>query len=325
MYYFNLLSENEKNIYKNILQSIKLLRSRLSIAGDKKRALEIYEYVIMDNPHICYIDPVKAEWLDGIFHTEICFNYLWPAKECRDRQQKFDLKVASVARELELYTMEEEDKELYIHDFITDTVQYDYGKNGEISYSAYGALMNGAAVCQGISALYKVFADKCSLNCILIRGWLKNNNSTMQAENHQWNIVEVNGRYAHLDVTNDKNRLQGIKLYGKYNFTDTMAYEFGYSWNNKEFYPKCEADELYYYRKRRMIVSSETELRKFVSLRKKRKINIMLISRDYMILNECGCNKIIGIISSEISKGMQYVKIQCAYSIEGFFCYRVGE
>ena len=277
----------------------------------------------MDNPHICYISPVRVELLDGIFHTEICFNYLWNAKECRDRQLQFEKKVESVVRKLELNTMEEEDKELYIHDYITDTVQYDYGKNGELSHSAYGALMNGTAVCQGISALFKVLADKCKLNCILIEGVMRDNNSTIHTENHQWNIIEVNGRYAHLDVTNDRNKLQGIRLYGKYNFTDTMAYEFGYLWNKSELYPKCEAEELYYYKKRRMIISSEAELRKYVSLRKKRNINIMLISKDYMRLNECKCNEILGIISSELNKSMRYTKIQCAYSMEGFFCYHV--
>lgn len=61
-------------------------------------------------------------------------------------------------------------------------------------HSAYGALVNGDAVCQGYALAYKLLLDALDIDCALV-------SSTPM--NHVWNLVELDGVWYHVDVTWD--------------------------------------------------------------------------------------------------------------------------
>ncbi len=87
-----------------------------------------------------------------------------------------------------------------IYDFICDNVDYDYDglndRNNTIKYTAYSALINGKAVCQGYAVLFYRMCIDAGIPTRIISG-IGNGGA------HAWNIVEINGYYYNVDVTWD--------------------------------------------------------------------------------------------------------------------------
>lgn len=101
------------------------------------------------------------------------------------------------------------------NDVVCDKVTYDFcdDENGKATdaskyiRTAYGALVNGKAVCEGYSRLYKAVLNKLGVECELISGYYIDGEAF---EPHMWNYVqdEEKNWYA-VDVTmNDGHRLQ---------------------------------------------------------------------------------------------------------------------
>ncbi len=63
------------------------------------------------------------------------------------------------------------------------------------SFHAYGALMEGKAVCQGYAYAFKLLCDKAQIPCWIVTGYY--------GEPHAWNYVWLDGNYYQVDVTRD--------------------------------------------------------------------------------------------------------------------------
>ena len=95
-------------------------------------------------------------------------------------------------------SMSTKDKIKIIHDYIIDNADYDtsYNPNNEYnkykSNTAYGVLIQGYGICSGYSDAMAIFLDK--LNII---------NYRISNDKHIWNLVFIDGKWLHLDVTWD--------------------------------------------------------------------------------------------------------------------------
>ncbi len=104
-----------------------------------------------------------------------------------------------------------------IYQYITQNVVYDYKNLNDPSYNlkftAYAALINKTAVCQGYATLYYRMARECGLNTRVVTG-------KSRGENHAWNIVKIGGYYYYLDSTWDAGQTKyDYYLKGSTNFT----------------------------------------------------------------------------------------------------------
>ena len=118
------------------------------------------------------------------------------------------------------------EKIVYIYSKIIDSVQYDYAgikpkeidnlasreyeewssSAGEISRSLKGALLDGKVVCYGYALLLNVLANELDLNCKMIEGMTSED---IKQPDHEWNQVQVDGKWYNLDVTWDAGLIQG--------------------------------------------------------------------------------------------------------------------
>ena len=62
------------------------------------------------------------------------------------------------------------------------------------AFTAYGAIVEKKAVCMGISAAYKLLLDELRVECACVSG-------QEYGQNHQMNVVEIDGVRAYVDVT----------------------------------------------------------------------------------------------------------------------------
>ncbi len=78
-----------------------------------------------------------------------------------------------------------------IHDYLADNVEYDHSF-APVSYTAYGALGYGKAVCQGYSGAFNLMCHAAGVKTVAV-----------STDEHMWNIVLADGKMYHYDVTFD--------------------------------------------------------------------------------------------------------------------------
>ena len=115
-----------------------------------------------------------------------------------------------------------------IYDWITEKVRYDYSHLNNNSYllqfTAYAAVRNRTAVCQGYANLLYRLANDAGIDCRIITGG-----------NHAWNIIQMNdGKYYCMDATWDEGKnsysyfLKGLPEFSKTHTPETDPYNTPY-------------------------------------------------------------------------------------------------
>lgn len=110
-------------------------------------------------------------------------------------------KIDTVYNELITDNMTDYDKIKIIHDYIIDNSVYDEQRannlyndyQGEFSSNiATGPLLQGHGICSGYTDAMKLFLDKMNIP-----------NYNISSENHIWNLVYIDNKWLHLDLTWD--------------------------------------------------------------------------------------------------------------------------
>lgn len=129
-------------------------------------------------------------------------------------QKACEIVASNIAKNMPPYM-----KVYIIHNYIINNCKYatDYETNDDPSYyTAYGALINGQAVCDGYASAAQILFDLCSIENIKVSGTSKGNG-------HAWNIIKLDNDYYHIDTTwDDPVSYDGFNhlRYDYYNITD---------------------------------------------------------------------------------------------------------
>ena len=136
------------------------------------------------------------------------------------------------------------EKEKYIHDYLSDNTEY--SSDGNHAYTAYGALVQKKAVCEGYSKAFQYLCYRAGIQCLLVTGTSVNpmvKNSDPIA--HSWNKVKLDGKYYNVDLTWDDQSAH--VFYSYFNTTDKMIKEdHTFSENNYPL-PKSNSKDKWYF------------------------------------------------------------------------------
>lgn len=118
----------------------------------------------------------------------------------KEQEKVLDAEIKKVLKDLSLEGKDDYQKIRDIYNYICQNVSYDYEnlENTEynLPYTAYGAMVNKTAVCQGYAVLlYRMLLEN-GIDCRVIGGISRN-------ERHAWNIVKLEDYYYNLDSTWD--------------------------------------------------------------------------------------------------------------------------
>lgn len=111
--------------------------------------------------------------------------------------ETIESKVDDIYNELIKDNMNDNEKIKSIHDYIINTTKYDTDRSDNKitkyhSDIAYGALIEHYAICGGYADSMKLFLDKLNIP-----------NYKISSENHIWNLVKLDNKWYHLDLTWD--------------------------------------------------------------------------------------------------------------------------
>ena len=111
-----------------------------------------------------------------------------------------DKKVSEILESLQLEGKSKYDQIKAIYDYLCENIEYEpAAADNDIRRTAYGALVEGKAVCQGYSvSLYRLLLA-AGIDNRIVFGKGVSPNSTVGP--HTWNIVNLYGKYYYVDTT----------------------------------------------------------------------------------------------------------------------------
>ncbi len=217
----------------------------------QEEAQQVFNAVVYDNPHFFYINNHFGlegyEKKDTAHYTTILLTYTMDAatrKQARDQLE-------TALNTIQQHTPDTTDEyiiEAYLHEHLTSHCIYDHDA-AEVgfdqkpnAYSAYGALVEGKAVCEGYSRAMQLLLKQHDIASTPVIG-----ESIETGEQHMWNLVTINGEAYHLDATwNDSEDGQ------RHNYFNVTTEQISLSHRihtDKQSIPVCTATaDNYFYR-----------------------------------------------------------------------------
>ena len=193
--------ENLVGAYNAICQGVKYRTSKISI-GSYRISIEEMKMVInifrFDHPEY-YWFPTSYSY--GYYKgtsiaSSVTFSYLTGFND-----YAFELNVKKLLSAANGKTTEF-DKALAIHDALVKHIVYD--ATAPNAHNAYGAIVEGAAVCEGYAEAYQYLLQRIGIQAYSVTGTSKGNP-------HEWNLVRIDGNYYYTDVTWDDPTIGGVQ------------------------------------------------------------------------------------------------------------------
>lgn len=236
---------NTENIYEDPSSGTPNYKISTDIADEKlsKAELEtVLDAYRRDHPeHFWYnAEHGSMFWIlgDRIITVEL-YCYM-SAADSADAKKKFDAAAEELLRGI-TPDMPEFDREKLLHDRLAKKITYDL--NEAYMHSAYGALVNGRAVCDGYTESLQYLLGRVGIQAFTVLGM--GTDISGNTEPHAWNIVRIDGKYYNVDLTWDD---QGSNiLYAYFNLTDARMTEDHAPEETKYAMPVCDSEEAGYF------------------------------------------------------------------------------
>lgn len=158
----------------------------------------VYFSVICENPDIFYVDGHIFETTseDGSGKLiSIRPNYLFDEKDIPEKISELEKAADYILSQVD-DKLDDFYKCRYLHDLIAQYVHYDmdvYNENPNIR-SAYGALIEHNAVCEGYTFAYNYLLSKLKIEAHFVQS---------PVMSHAWSFVKIGGKNYHVDITYD--------------------------------------------------------------------------------------------------------------------------
>ncbi len=111
-------------------------------------------------------------------------------------------KARSIVASVVTPAMSDRQKAQALHDWLVRNCRYDYSVSSSevLPYTAYAALVHGAAVCNGYTYAYSMLLDLAGIPAMRVTGQATQSGKLVH---HAWNMVLIDGQWKYVDVTWD--------------------------------------------------------------------------------------------------------------------------
>jgi len=265
-FYYSCLNSSAKRIYNSIISALVARNNNPSFMvnplGRKPNIQKILQYIDYDNPELFYVDFRKISFLSSLTKISLQLKFLYSKPQIDTMEKQLESIITKIVSSPRFTSMDAYNKELMIHDTLVKNISYsDFGINTETT-SIVGVLLSRNAVCEGYAKAFKLLCDRAGLPSIVISG--KGTPITSQEEPHAWNIVNLNGICAHVDVTWDSTtRGESDTCYDYFNLTDNDIAK-SHTWD-RSLLPACTSDKNNYYVRNKLCIDSRSNFKNYVA------------------------------------------------------------
>lgn len=212
-YNYNQLNEVQQGMYKTILDAVIIMKTgniNLGMVSKKDAVISMYA-VKYDYPELFWLgfEYGTGEKDDTVylrFDKGDLEGYTYTHDERVQMMQELQTAVKSIIGECITADMTDFEKEVAIHDWLCQNVAYDtdadvFADNIEerkrenpLPWTAYGAIVNRVAVCEGYSKAFQLLMYSVGINSNLVCG------EVTDGSPHMWNTVLLDNEWYYVDV-----------------------------------------------------------------------------------------------------------------------------
>lgn len=191
--------------------------------------------------------------------TKVKIPYCLDQETYEDMRRKCDAVIQDMVSKTA--GLSDADKEKYVFDRIASSCWYNM--DAKYAGTAYGALVDGKAKCDGISLAMKWAMETMGIQCLCVTA-----DCPGETVGHAWNIIQLNGKYYTLDLTMSVRNTTyidaGIEdiIYFQYNVSDAWAedrYVIHDYLADTAPIPKCNSNEDSYYARNNCFVHTNAD------------------------------------------------------------------
>ena len=265
-FYYNQMSRDEKAVYEAMLSgfasSDAVIRAPLlpgKVIGD------VFFRLRLDHPEIFYVTGCGFRWVQGAAYAELLPEYMFEKQKIPEHRRALETRLEKLVRPVSDKTAEE--KELFIHGFICESVRYDKLKKC-YSHEIIGPLQNGVGVCEGMAKTVKLMCDRLGIDCVIA---VSEPDPDGGRYLHAWNVIRLGKSWYHLDATFDNTLTRGGEIrYDYFNLCDKQIFRDHRTLRYPV--PECADSGGFYYREHGLSFTKPEELPGRVSqaIRKKK-------------------------------------------------------
>lgn len=231
-----------------VLAAMEACDEKLDVSAYKinvNDAISIAQEVLNKNPILFHVSGrIGASYKPSTgYATTLSFTYNYPKEQVRE-MRAFVEGVAAEFLSLIDHPMSDLEKVMLVHEYITVNHAYGTAEMGanEIR-NIYDFFYQGKGVCQAYALAAEYLLAQCGVESDLV---------TSDAMNHAWNIVKVDSKYYHMDITWDDPLFGGtddglgISMHNNFLLSNEGITENGhYGWSN-EYTCGDEYDDAYW-------------------------------------------------------------------------------
>ena len=323
-YYFDKLNSNEKNMYAKLDKAVKAKKPEViffcdSKVEETKEATRVITSYFYDNPEYYYIsNSYTMKIMDfKLFKCIVLkLDYIVDKSQIEIKNQELELAITDILNSVISSNMSDFEKELAIHDALAKKVKYyefnEVEKIPGLKHTAYGALVEKEAVCDGYSKAFKLLLDRVNVESIIING---------EAEKvaHAWNLVKLDNNYYNVDLTsnNVKDKFNKYVTHTYFNVTDEFIAKTHK--RDTEFeHPACTQEKYNYYKYKGLYIDYDentyTKLKKILSTNKGDVLELQLDERYHVqTIVDTLYSLNFGSWKSQNKKSVSYNKLENTY------------
>lgn len=190
---YNLIAEGVQTLKKSIV----LYNVNFPLTEEELK--EVFFCYKLDYPQSFWID----NGYDFVLYKDFVYSifpwYTFSAEELPDAKAMFREKAKEILTKVKDLSLEE--KELFIHDYLAYNVSFPSAPNQSDVSSAYSAIVEGIADCDGFANAFTLLIRECGIPCKTVFGSASTGSSR---ENHAWNVVSLYEQEFYVDVTFDR-------------------------------------------------------------------------------------------------------------------------
>lgn len=199
----SLAAANSKKYESAIVGAVEKFSPRLNVKSwglTTRNVANVVTTAMNAHPEVVYV--ARYSYLYDQTTGKVVYLKFSYKPNARTEKKQLDAAIAEVNKQINTKNMKPTEIVLAYHEFLTSTVAYDTSGAKEFDpttgrdhmYDMYGVLVKRSSVCQGYAETMWYFLRKAGVPCGV---------ATSQYVNHAWNVVNIGGKWYHVDATWD--------------------------------------------------------------------------------------------------------------------------
>lgn len=257
------LSNGQKSLYDTIYKEIcrDSYNIKLPLSFPKNSVNILVKLILGDHPELINIDNCCVYFsCAGLFNI-LKLQPVFKKSEYIKAKNLFDTEVNRILSSIIKPGTNIVQQTLAIHDYLVSNVAYDEAelhrtRSSVLSHTAYGAIVDKNAVCEGLSYAFSLLAHKAGIGATVVNG-------IVDGGEHSWNIVKLGSDFYHIDITGDlkEKSADSSKCYDYFCLNDNDI--ANRVWD-KKIYPPCTSSRFSYFTVTKSYAHDESQMREIM-------------------------------------------------------------